>query len=1328
MPAKPGLVGVTVSYSGGTPATSGSVTTGAGGAYSITGLQAGTYSVTYTPPSGFVNTGTAPLTVILTAGEADTGNDFFTQTRGSISGFKWNDLDGDSVVDGGEPKLTGWTIQLATVSDFSAIAASTVTDGSGNYTFANLPPGTYYVREVGQAGWAQTGGSAVYTVVLSAITPTTSTGSDFGNQTRGSISGFKWNDLDGDGDVDATEPRLNGWTIELSTSPTFATIAATTFTSGTSGGDPTGAYAFANLAPGTYYVREVLQAGWTQTSTPVVHTVVLSATTPTTSTGSDFGNLLVDASIDVTKYVSVDGGDTWDDANTPTGPYLLSGYDAPQFRFVLTNSGNVPLSGVTFSDPDFDLEECDPEVPATLAVGASFECVVTGIWAAGQHTNVASASATFTGSDGATYPDDDSDAANYFGANPQLAISKVTFDGATSGDSLSILVGESITWQYTVTNTGNVPLSVVVTDSEAGVSPVLQSGDANANNKLDLAETWIYTASGTATAGFYSNTGEAKGTFTDSAGHSRTDTETDTSGYFGANPQLAISKVTFDGATSGDSLSILVGESITWQYTVTNTGNVPLSVVVTDSEAGVSPVLQSGDANANNKLDLAETWIYTASGTATAGFYSNTGEAKGTFTDSAGHSRTDTETDTSGYFGANPQLAISKVTFDGATSGDSLSILVGESITWQYTVTNTGNVPLSVVVTDSEAGVSPVLQSGDANANNKLDLAETWIYTASGTATAGFYSNTGEAKGTFTDSAGHSRTDTETDTSGYFGANPQLAISKVTFDGATSGDSLSILVGESITWQYTVTNTGNVPLSVVVTDSEAGVSPVLQSGDANANNKLDLAETWIYTASGTATAGFYSNTGEAKGTFTDSAGHSRTDTETDTSGYFGANPQLALTKTASPTSYNTVGQFITYTFTIQNTGNVTLNGPFSVTDDRLGTFICASGPLAPAATTSCTKSYAITQADINAGSVVNNAVASTNYADTAGHSVAVVSNNATATIKVVLGSTSALTHSASKSTTEVSNQLVTDFEILVDGKSNTVVATNPGQFFYHQWATNPYTITTTWKFQLNFGPDFITQTQDGNPIKAFVQLPGSSALTQWTDVSAVCWRVSNGCPNDNTARITVNNVPAGATVWVQGHIDFKWKGSNVSALGTPSPLSIPRAYSLGSHIDIYNQSNVKIGESNSTTSVLGRGKKVTIVYGYMKDTNGAALVDAWVKLGQGSNSATAKTNSEGFYVFFDGQLCAGDGIQDCTGSWATAGKVQFGSNNVSTTVSFLGVGGLTPAAVPTFPPGATKAEVKTASQTAPLTTITTPTYTWSVKNGDAFNRNFNFKP
>src|SRR5262249_50686521 len=125
----------------------------------------------------------------------------------------------------------------------------------------------------------------------------------------------------------------------------------------------------------------------------------------------------------------------------------------------------------------------------------------------------------------------------------KISIDKVTVDGSTSGDGLTILAGEAISWKYAVTNTGDVALSnVTVTDSIAGVTPtpvlgpdhVHNIGDTNTDGKLDLTETWIYKASGVATAGPYSNTGTAKGTSVpDSAGHTSTVTDTDDSGYTG---------------------------------------------------------------------------------------------------------------------------------------------------------------------------------------------------------------------------------------------------------------------------------------------------------------------------------------------------------------------------------------------------------------------------------------------------------------------------------------------------------------------------------------------------------------------------------------------------------------------------------------------------------------------------------------------------------------------------------------------------------------------------------------------------------------------------
>src|SRR5947209_13570288 len=55
----------------------------------------------------------------------------------------------------------------------------------GSYTFTDVAPGTYVLREVGQTGWScdypGTGGSCQHTVILSSEN-INSTGNDFGNK------------------------------------------------------------------------------------------------------------------------------------------------------------------------------------------------------------------------------------------------------------------------------------------------------------------------------------------------------------------------------------------------------------------------------------------------------------------------------------------------------------------------------------------------------------------------------------------------------------------------------------------------------------------------------------------------------------------------------------------------------------------------------------------------------------------------------------------------------------------------------------------------------------------------------------------------------------------------------------------------------------------------------------------------------------------------------------------------------------------------------------------------------------------------------------------
>ncbi len=82
-----------------------------------------------------------------------------------ITGYKWNDLDGDGVWDDrgqpdGEPGMVGWTVFVDEngdgVWDQDNELYYAVTDATGYYDIGPLPAGTYVVREVLEPGWRQT--------------------------------------------------------------------------------------------------------------------------------------------------------------------------------------------------------------------------------------------------------------------------------------------------------------------------------------------------------------------------------------------------------------------------------------------------------------------------------------------------------------------------------------------------------------------------------------------------------------------------------------------------------------------------------------------------------------------------------------------------------------------------------------------------------------------------------------------------------------------------------------------------------------------------------------------------------------------------------------------------------------------------------------------------------------------------------------------------------------------------------------------------------------------------------------------------------------------
>ena len=234
-------------------------------------------------------------------------------------------------------------------------------------------------------------------------------------------------------------------------------------------------------------------------------------------------------------------------------------------------------------------------------------------------------------------------------------------------------------------------------------------------------------------------------------------------------------------------------------------------------------------------------------------------------------------------------------------------------MTWSYVVTNTGNAPLIGVVVTDDMGVSPVYVSGDTNGDAVLDLDEVWVFEASGTAVAGQYANTGSVSGSVELTDGGLVPASDSDLSHYFGVVAGIDIEKSTNGvDADVAPGPSIAVGDPVTWSYVVTNTGNVQLTgVSVVDSVLGAVSCPQ-------DVLAVGESMTCTATGTATAGQYQNTGSVTGS--PAVGGDVSDS--DDSHYFGVGDSVAdvsITKVASSTKV-TVGDTIVYTISVANAG------------------------------------------------------------------------------------------------------------------------------------------------------------------------------------------------------------------------------------------------------------------------------------------------------------------------------------------------------------------------------------------------------------------------
>jgi uncharacterized repeat protein (TIGR01451 family) len=476
-------------------------------------------------------------------------------------------------------------------------------------------------------------------------------------------------------------------------------------------------------------------------------------------------------------------------------------------------------------------------------------------------------------------------------------------------------VGDVITYTYYLHNTGDLPLKDIKVKTDITGNATYQSGD-NGNSILDHNETWVFTSTYTVRKGdpspLVATTKVSAMTFT-----SVTVIDTEI---------VETSIIPINIIKTADHSRVHEGDEITYTLTVNNTGNTILSNISV-SDKMVEEITQvSGDENENGLLDTDETWVFT-------GTYTTGAEDPDTLVNTAkvtalyNQEQTVTADATASVAILRPGIAIDKT-----ASTDQVN--AGDNITYTYTVTNEGNTPLSdIAVSDNMVG-EIVFVSGDGNENSYLDLGETWAFTGNYTTGANdpdILVNTANVSGM---DALEKRVTASTSASvSVFKPKPGIALTK-------TAEPSRVHVGDEITYTFTVTNTGNVPLSdISVDDNRLGSIPY-ESGDENGNGLLDLDEAWVFTAVYTASSDDYKtlvNTAEASGT----DAMEQTVSDTDRASVAILKPGIKLAKTAEPASVH-VGDNITYTFKVTNTGNTPLSD-ISVSDNLVDEITYVSG-------------------------------------------------------------------------------------------------------------------------------------------------------------------------------------------------------------------------------------------------------------------------------------------------------------------------------------------------------------------------------------------------
>jgi uncharacterized repeat protein (TIGR01451 family) len=614
------------------------------------------------------------------------------------------------------------------------------------------------------------------------------------------------------------------------------------------------------------------------------------------------------------------------------------------YTYVITNNGNVPLGPAQFTISDDHINgnapfSCGPN-NTTLPPNGTVSCtapyqITQGDLDAGSVTNTATASGAGFTSDKAT--------ATVTGTQTK------TISLAKSANPATYAVGTTITYTYVVKNTGNTTLSGPFTISDNKLGTIsCPTGSLAPGATVTCTTTYTTTQTDVDNVSI-TNIATASGSGLTSNQDTATVTAPDQS------KSISLTK-------SANPTTYAVGTQITYTYVVKNTGKVTLSGPFTIGDNKLGTISCPAGPLAPGATVTCTTTYTTTQTDVDNGSITNIATASGNGLTSNQDTATVTAPD------QTKSISLTK-------SANPATYVVGTTITYTYVVKNTGKVTLSGPFTISDNKLGTISCPAGSLAPGATVTCTTTYTTTQTDVDNVSITNIATASGNGLTSNQDTATVTAPDQS------KSISLTK-------SANPTTYAVGTQITYTYVVKNTGKVTLSGPFTISDNKLGTVSCPTGPLAPGATVTCTTTYTATQADVDGGSITNVATASGNGLTSNQATATVTAPDQS------KSIGLTKSANPTTYSTVGTVITYTYVVKNTGKVTLSGPFSISDNKLGTISpCGTGPLAPGASTSCTATHTITQADLTAGSIVNIATASGN---------GVTSNQATATVTAII--------------------------------------------------------------------------------------------------------------------------------------------------------------------------------------------------------------------------------------------------------------------------------------------------------------------------------------